>query len=105
MGRGGVATGGSRGRNTRKRWHAHKNNSITHSLGVRMTGEFNPRALKRMSAERLDDLRKLGELGQLILGIAMGYSIDEIANMRDWDGATRDRLTIEFQQLATRQDE
>jgi hypothetical protein len=49
-------------------------------------------------------LRKQGELGQLILGLAMGYSPEEVAEKREWDEETARKLKRDLMDLSQEED-
>lgn len=45
--------------------------------------------------ETLDEWRRLGEVGQLIVGLAAGFSAAEIAHKRGWSAEDFDRYATE----------
>ncbi|GEM_PF-6260750 len=49
--------------------------------------------------EKLRQLRELGEVGQLIMGLRYGYSLAEIASKREWDDETTLAVLNEAKQL------
>lgn len=47
----------------------------------------------------LDELRAMGEVGQAIAGIICGFTVEEVAAKRGWDGVTTTAIRLQLNRL------
>src|SRR5512139_2659755 len=62
---------------------------------------FNP---DHVSHHTLEKWRQSGELGQLLIGIKMGYSFAEVAAKREWDRITQLAIARELREFISKRE-